>query len=319
MFTFQQQFLKSVVCTLTLIFFTSLVFAPEAQARRLGGGSSVGKSSTGMFNKSAPPPAKQSATQTSSTQPNMAPPAKKPLMGMLGGLAAGLGLAALFSMLGFGDELASMLGTFLIIAAVAMLGLFLFRMFKKQRQPAYAGHATGDTLNQRQHFEYQAPVRESTGTGTSAATTATPANHAFGNAQQQGQSLGHALPAHFDQTKFLDNAKQFFIMIQKEFDAGNLEQLKQYCSDDVVDYARQEIQQRGNTVNVTQVVSLQANIVGYDASYTEEEVTVEFNALLREEKDAPPIEVTEHWVLSRTKQNGGWLLAGVHTVGVGSV
>ena len=78
-------------------------------ARRLGGGKSVGKQSSNVTQREAAPTAPtapaQSATNAAAkpAAAAAATPAKKPWGAMLGGLAAGLGLAWLASSLGLGE------------------------------------------------------------------------------------------------------------------------------------------------------------------------------------------------------------------------
>ena len=95
------------------------LFAAQAEAARLGGGKSVGRQSQNVTNREATPPqAPQAAPgQAAQAQPGMRPnqtPAAQPQrnrwLGPIAGLAAGLGLAALASHLGFGEELASFIG-----------------------------------------------------------------------------------------------------------------------------------------------------------------------------------------------------------------
>ena len=56
--------------------------------------------------------------------------------GMLGGALLGLGLGALLSSMGLGGAAASMISTILMVALLAMAGLFIFRMFKRKDTPA---------------------------------------------------------------------------------------------------------------------------------------------------------------------------------------
>ena len=86
----------------------------DADAKRLGGGKSMGKQSSNVTQRdSATPPATpgapaQNATNTAAKPATAgaapaAAAAKKPWGAMLGGLAAGLGLAWLASSLGLGE------------------------------------------------------------------------------------------------------------------------------------------------------------------------------------------------------------------------
>ena len=98
----------------------SLVAADAEAAKRLGGGKSFGTQRQAQVDKSpnatpAQTPGAPAAAAAPAQSAAAAAPAaaaaqpKRSWMGPVAGLAAGLGLAALASHLGFGDELASML------------------------------------------------------------------------------------------------------------------------------------------------------------------------------------------------------------------
>ena len=102
---------------LTLIFAVlSLGFGvAEVEAKRLGGGSSFG-----MKRQATPQqaPRQPAAGQTPASGAAAAAP-KRSWMGPIAGLAAGLGLAALFSHLGLGEGMASFVMILLLAAAAA--------------------------------------------------------------------------------------------------------------------------------------------------------------------------------------------------------
>ena len=109
----------------------------EAEAKRLGSGSNMGRVAPGSgANQAVPakPAQPQAAPQTA--KPATANPAaaqaatRSSWMGPIAGLAAGLGLAALASYLGFGEELMSLM---LIILAVVVV-FAVFRMLAGRRQ-----------------------------------------------------------------------------------------------------------------------------------------------------------------------------------------
>jgi len=110
---------------LSALFVLALVFVqPEAQAKRLGGGKSMGQQSSNVTQRDATPPAAPGApTQNAAAPAKPATPAaapqaapKKPWGAMLGGLAAGLGLAWLAHSLGMGEGF----GQFLLVLLVAV-------------------------------------------------------------------------------------------------------------------------------------------------------------------------------------------------------
>ncbi|RYZ01268.1 MAG: Tim44 domain-containing protein, partial [Comamonadaceae bacterium] len=105
-------------------------------ARRLGGGGSLGRQSSNVTQRQNTPPASPAAPtnaqrQNQAQQPAAAPnaqPARRPWGAMLGGLAAGLGLAWLANSLGLGGAFANvLLFALLALVAVAVIGMIMRR------------------------------------------------------------------------------------------------------------------------------------------------------------------------------------------------
>ena len=124
---------------LALALTATLVFSgADAQAKRLGGGKSVGKQSSNVTQREAAPTAKPGAPAAAPAQAPAAAP-KRPWGAMLGGLAAGLGLAWLASSLGMGG-LGAGVGQFLAFAlaalAIMLLIGFVMRKLKANREGA---------------------------------------------------------------------------------------------------------------------------------------------------------------------------------------
>ena len=81
----------------------AFVCVPADAAKRLGGGKSTGQQSNQVTQREAAKPATPNAAPPTATPAAAAAPSR-PWAGMLGGLAAGLGLAWLAHSLGFGEE-----------------------------------------------------------------------------------------------------------------------------------------------------------------------------------------------------------------------
>jgi len=122
----------------------------DADARRMGGGKSMGKQSSNVTQREAStPPSTPAAPTQNATAQNAAKPAtpaanpapaaapKKPWGAMLGGLAAGLGLAWLAHSLGLGAAF----GNILLIALLALAAFAVIGMIMRSRKPAAAGGA----------------------------------------------------------------------------------------------------------------------------------------------------------------------------------
>ena len=150
----------------------------DAEAKRLGGNRATGMQRSMPANNAPSTPASPAAAPGSqAAAPAAASTAaastaaaaqKRSWMGPLAGLAAGLGLAALASYLGFGEGLANIM----LIALVAMVGFFILRRFMGKRQgpqPAMAGAAS----SQMPHSdETAAPMMRQSQEPTSAAPAA---------------------------------------------------------------------------------------------------------------------------------------------------
>ena len=108
----------------------------DAEAARLGGGKSFGKQSSNVTQREATPSGANSATNsvakpaTPAATPAAPQAPKKPWGAMLGGLAAGLGLAWLASSLGLGGAFGQII-MFALLALVVMVVVgFVMRKLK---------------------------------------------------------------------------------------------------------------------------------------------------------------------------------------------
>ena len=119
---------------IVLLFVSVLAFSSFSieAGNRMGSGKNVGKQSTNVTNKNVAPVTKDVTPTKSATTPAapapVATPVSKPWGAMLGGVAAGLGLAWLASSLGmsaaFGNILLALLIGFIILA---FIGWFISR------------------------------------------------------------------------------------------------------------------------------------------------------------------------------------------------
>ena len=105
-----------------------------AEAKRMGGGKSVGQQSSNVNKKQAAPPA-----QATPPQATPAPTPSRPWGAMLGGLAAGLGLAWLASSLGMGEAFGNILMALLIGAVVlGAIGWFMRKRMNTSNENNFA-------------------------------------------------------------------------------------------------------------------------------------------------------------------------------------
>ena len=112
----------------------------EAEAKRMGGGTSFGRQSSNVTQRQAAPPAAPAAPAQRANAARPGTPAgavpaaapKRPWGAMLGGLAAGLGLAWLASSLGLGAGF----GQVLMLLLFGLAALALFRMLRSRGKAA---------------------------------------------------------------------------------------------------------------------------------------------------------------------------------------
>jgi predicted lipid-binding transport protein (Tim44 family) len=107
------------------------LFATTAEAKRFGGGGSIGKQRTLSQQQLQPPTA-------APVQPG-AQPAGNRWLGPLAGLALGAGLGALFASMGLGEGA----GTLLMIILGVMAVMFLVSMFRRAQPRPAMGYAGG--------------------------------------------------------------------------------------------------------------------------------------------------------------------------------
>ncbi len=293
----------------------------EAQAKRLGGGQSVGKQQSGAMQRQATPPAQQAAPASRQTPPAAAPqPQRSKWMAPLAGLAAGLGLAALASYLGFGEELAS----FMMIALLVVVALVVVRLIMAKRaagrqpmQPAWsgAGASGGNAAGWPQSAQGQTATGAAAG-GNSLFSPLSADQQAGGSAsygeQPAGQGTGLRIPANFDIAGFVRNAKVQFVRLQASFDAANLNDLREFTSPEMFAELQMQIRERGAEPNVTEVVTLEAEFLGVDTSEHEHMASIRFYGVIREGADANAQSFDEIWNLAKPSVgSGGWVLAGI--------
>ena len=275
--------------------------ANEAEAKRMGGGKSFGmqRQSTAPAKQPAATP-NQAQNSSAATAPGAAAqPPKRSWMGPLAGLAAGLGLAALASHLGFGEGLASiMMIGLLVMAVVAVIGFFMRKRALAQ-SPALAGAGTSTPYRDLTP-DYAASVEKS--------NVSSMTGSSIGEASQSTRNI----PADFDVAGFVRNAKVNFIRLQAANDAGNVEDIREFTTPEMFAEIKLSFAERSGAAQETDVVTIDADVMEVAEEPTRYVVSVRFTGLVREDKDAPAVPIDEVWHLVKPREgNGGWLLAGI--------
>jgi predicted lipid-binding transport protein (Tim44 family) len=298
---------KKVLLSLFVVLIAASFVAPDAQARRLGGGTTSGmKRTTPPAQPAAPVPAKpaDAAAQTptgAAAAPAAAAP-KRSWLGPIAGLAAGLGLAALMSHLGLGAEFGSIL-TMLLLAVVGVVVVrFLVRRF------ASGAGNRGLALATPQGMRLSEPVFAPT-SGSAPGSASAPALSSVSPLQL---ASGTSLPSGFDAAGFERIAKLIFIRMQAANDTADLADLRQFATPEMFAAFKLELQERQDTAQRTDVVRLDAQVLEFAQEDDRQIVSVRFHGLIREEKDAPASAFDETWHLTKPLDGSrDWAIAGI--------
>lgn len=310
----------------------TLVAADFADARRLGGGRSFGvQRQNAMPNQPATPPSKAGApaagTTTNAMQatPPGAGPASNPVMapggaGMaaksatpaaagaaassgasrwmapVAGLAAGLGLAALASYLGFSEELASVL----LIALLVVAAVVAFRLLTSRRTPArapmpYAGAGAGLGTTPG-GYETQVPPSARF-------------EPAFGGGALPAAGRAPSLPAGFDAAGFAGEARKQFLAVQKAHDRHDAKALADVMTPELHREIVAEMNATG-AARPTEIVDVDAEVVDVSTEGANHWASVRFTGTAREGGVMEPFD--EVWNLVKPVDGtSGWLIAGI--------
>jgi predicted lipid-binding transport protein (Tim44 family) len=299
----------------------STVASLDAHAKRLGGGRSVGRQTQTMQNAPASPrppaqqPTQQSAQPSQAQRAQPAPnaaPAPSPRsrwLGPIAGLAAGLGIAALLSHFGLGGAFASALANIIVIGLLVVAGIWLFRKLtsrgRRHTEPAYGaagagGMAGNGPFDSRRFGENRMQAGGYDALGGAPSTSG------------QAPGTAAALPAGFDAETFLRHAKTNFVRLQAAWDEGNLAEIREFTTPEMFGELKADIDARRGQPNRTDVVQLNAELLGVEDRGAEYVASVRFSGLIRESDGASAEPFSETWILSKPARNGaGWVLAGI--------
>jgi predicted lipid-binding transport protein (Tim44 family) len=288
------------------------VAVSDADAKRLGGGSSFGKQSQSLSRPAPAPSGMPSQAARPATPPPAAAPAPivkppSPWRGILGGALLGLGMGALFSHFGMGGAMGSLFGTILMFGLLALAVMFIVRMFRRKQAetqtPAFAGNAGYINEVPREAPYAQAYTPE-------IGSRIEPSNAALSAPVAPAVPFG--IPAGFDVPAFLRNAKIYFIRLQAAWDRADSSDIREFTSPEMFAELKMQLQERGASPNTTDVINLEATLLGIEENADFHLASVKFSGLIKEAPDVAAEPFTEVWNLSKpTTGTGGWVLAGI--------
>ena len=290
--------MKKILTLLTLAILSFGLAAFDAEARRFGGGKSIGKQREAISPQTPP-----KSAQTPSAAPASAAAGNR-WMGPLAGLAAGGLLAALF--MGGAFEGINMMDVLMLAALMAAV-FFVVRMMRKPRQEHSARPMQYSGTGAAAGNNGAAPVTEPA--TAPAGSTATPA---------QAQSLTGKtpnIPADFQVEPFLRNAKTSFIRLQTANDARDLSDIREYTTPEMFAEISMQITERGDEPQRTEVMGINAELLEVVTENNTAVASVRFNGQLRESSNSPEA-FDEIWHVQKDIKDpeSVWLLAGIQQV-----
>lgn len=305
--------MKKFLVTLMVAVSALSVVVSEAQAKRVGGGSSFGKQSQNVSKQSMSPAQSQAAPSAAKpAAPAAAPAAAKPASpwkGILGGALLGLGLGALLSHFGLGGAMASMISTMLMVGLLAAAAFFIYRMLTRKRGDAQSQAGMRPAFAGADRTDMQGVATPEIGSRVEPAALQS-TSYASGNETVNAAPWG--VPADFDTAGFLRHTKTYFIRLQAAWDKADINDLREFTSPEMYAEMKQQLLERGASANHTDVVSIDAELLGIETVGNEYLASVKFNGMIREADNAPAEPFVEVWNLSKpVSGNGGWVLAGI--------
>jgi predicted lipid-binding transport protein (Tim44 family) len=290
------------------------VFTPiEAEAKRFGGGKSTGMQRDMPAQRNATPDAPATmptaaAAPAAAGAAGAAAASRPGWMAPVAGLAAGLGIAALASYLGFGEELAN----FLMIALLAVAAIVVVRLLMRRfagGSPQFAAAAAGPAGDAQPAMSRSSLQPASTPVWTPAAAQPGAAPDPVMPASGL-QGATASVPADFDRDGFERIAKMIFIRMQAAHDAADLNDLRQFTTPELFASVRMDLHDRGAAPNHTDVVQVDAEVLDVTQESDRQVVSVRFHGLVREDAGADAQPFDEVWHLVKA-EGANWAIAGI--------
>ena len=269
--------MRNFLLAFLVVFVSTSFVVPEVQAKRFGGGGSIGKSF--FSKKSAAPAAKPGAANAAKSGT-----AKKAGMaGLMGGLLAGGILGALF----FGGAFEGIqIMDILLLVAGAFIIFKIIGMMKKSSQ-TYATPQGQVRMNPQEET-----FNSNGGTGAS------------------DEAVN--VPAWFNAEQFVKGAKSHFSNLQQAWDDKNWDEIATYTTDDVLAALKSERAALSDDLN-TQVVSVNAQLVGFKEEQGFVVAGINFCGKIKEDSALVAKDFDETWHLTRdmSVENADWVIAGI--------
>ena len=146
-------------------------------------------------------------------------------------------------------------------------------------------------------------------------------NDASARPWEQAESIGEVeraayIPAGFDAAGFLELSKAHFVAMQAAWDRIDMPALRAMMGAELLGQLQPQLAERerqtGAPTTQTEIVMLDAQLLGVEAQPSEHLASIEFSGLAREDSSTGPSPFREVWTISCPRDGSpGWLVTGV--------
>lgn len=133
-------------------------------------------------------------------------------------------------------------------------------------------------------------------------------------------AAGSSLPAGFDAAAFLEASKTHFIQLQAAWDRADMPALRAMMTSAMLGQIQAQLHEREHQADAvagqsSEVVMLDAKLLGIEQQAGDYLASVEFSGLIRDAAAAGPNPFREVWSIIRPSSGAeGWLVAGVQAM-----
>ena len=308
----------------------------DADARRMGGGKSFGGKGS-IFSRSASKPRtpSQKAAFNKNQQARQAMSKRGGMMGMLGGLALGGLLGALF----FGGAFENI--NFMDILLFAGIAFLLYKLFAAKRMrgsPSASGFGggqrgggilgglaggSGSGGNTQSRGNASGDSGDSgyigsnlsSNDGAGGRSSDADFNEAQGEREPGSNELdsADAKPiANFAEDEFVQGATKAFEILQRSWNDGDLSEIRGLTTEPMFQFIQEQVEEAGED-NHVEVLNVSGKVLDARELGGVQEATVMFDAVLREGQNERPAQVREiwHFVREADARSQKWYLDGI--------
>ncbi len=272
----------------TIMMITALLslglLATDADARRLGGGSSLGTQRSTITQPAPKSPAQQAPSATPAT-PAQQPSGMSKWLGPLAGLAIGAGLASLF----MNNGMVGAFGGILMVLLLAAAAMFAWRMLRPKPQAGPLQYA-----------------------GAGAPGAQSDISTGFGGGGSMPAAIPNRYPPGFDAEQFARHAKLNFTRLQQANDKRDLSTMHDFMTPELYAEVVADLNARDGAPQQTDVVTLNAEVIEVVTEGEAYIASVRFSGMIRERADGAAEPFSEVWHLEKPITGSiGWLICGI--------